>query len=158
MEDRRDVETMLRKLLDYSANGIVRLRWFENEEKGGKELRCIYANSAAGRYLLTDLDILVGETSTEVMLHASLEMDRSDSDALIDRFMQAVTNRESLDTIIPVFGDPTNKWLRMIVEPLSTDVVITLVDITDTKIREDALNNEIIELKERLRKLEKIQL
>lgn len=147
-------QKLLKKLIDDSVDGIIRLRWFEDEEKGCKELRCVFANPAAGRYLLIDPDILVGQTSTEVMLHASREMDRSESEDFIDRFTQAVTNGGSLDTEIPVFGDPVQKWLRLILEPLGSDVAMTFVDITERKSKEDALNQEVNELKERLCELE----
>ncbi len=48
----RKSERLMRTLIDHSVNGIVRLHWVHDEEHGGKVLRCIFANAAAGRFWL----------------------------------------------------------------------------------------------------------
>ena len=144
---------LLKKLLDDSPNGVIRLGWFEDEAEGCREMRCIFANPAAGRFLLISSDNLVGQTSTELILHASREMDRSESESFVDQITQALTKGESFDAEIPVFGDPAQKWVRLILEPQGSDFVMTFIDISDRKSKEDALKQEITELKERLHEL-----
>ena len=53
-------ERMLRTLIDHSVNGIIRLRW-ENDANGApSSLQCVFANSAAARFLTTEQEDLVG--------------------------------------------------------------------------------------------------
>ena len=41
-------EKLLRTLIDHSVNGILRLRWIEEEGEDFRKLRCVFANAMAG--------------------------------------------------------------------------------------------------------------
>jgi PAS domain-containing protein len=60
-------EKLLRTLIDHSVNGIIRLRWVTGEAPGAeKELRCIFANAAAGRYLNSEPASMIDCTIEEL--------------------------------------------------------------------------------------------
>ena len=50
-------ERLLRTLIDHSVNGIIRLRWDDHDD-GTRDLRCIFANAAAARFLDTESEKL----------------------------------------------------------------------------------------------------
>ncbi|MFQ6005931.1 MAG: diguanylate cyclase domain-containing protein [Woeseia sp.] len=130
----RSSEKLLRTLVDHSVNGIIRMRWVDGEE--GTALRCIFANAAAGRYLNKDPQELVDLTASSLMRLASSGMDTSDADDLIEQFVEAAAGGEVMDTEARVSVDSTQKWLRIIGEPVGEDVAVTFVNITDRKAKE----------------------
>jgi len=130
----RSSERLLRTLVDHSVNGIIRMRWVEESDK--KELRCIFANAAAGRYLNTDPEDMNDLTATGILQLASTGMDQRDSEELQEQFMEAAENGDVIDTEARIGLDSTQKWLRVIGEPVGDDVALTFVDITDRKAKE----------------------
>ena len=63
----RKSEKLLRTLIDHSVNGVIRFRWVQNEESGGKDLRCIFANAAAGRFLNSSPDGIADLRASEIV-------------------------------------------------------------------------------------------
>lgn len=145
---------LLRALIDQSVNGIIRLRWSQDEKHGGKQLRCIYANPAAARMLMSQPKDLVDMTVIDLMGRTSLGMSPSKADDLIKRFQRAVSTRKILDTEIWNGLDSASRWTRLIAEPMRNDFVITLVNITDRKHQEISANSKIQELEDHIRELE----
>ncbi len=130
----RSSEQLLRTLVNHSVNGIIRMRWFDEDD--GRILRCIFANAAAGRYLHSNPDEMMDLTAGEIMKLSSAGMDARDSEELHEQFMEAAENGEVIDTEVRVGLDSTQKWLRVIGEPVGDDVAVTFVEITDRKAKE----------------------
>ena len=134
MEVRKN-EKLLRTLIDHSVNGIVRFGWVENDE-GGEELRSIFANAAAGRFLSTPTDDIVDCTATQVIRHAVTGMEDSDIEGVLDRFSTSIEKGKSLDIEVRQQAGGSARWLRVICEPVGDDYAATFVDITDRKAKE----------------------
>ncbi len=130
----RSSEKLLRTLVDHSVNGIIRMRWID--EDGQRSLRCIFSNAAAGRYLDADPDSMIDLTASGLMKLASSGMDARDAEDLEAQFLEAAEKGEVIDTECCVGSDANQKWLRVIGEPVGDDVAVTFVDITDRKAKE----------------------
>jgi len=128
-------ERLLRTIVDHSVNGIVRLRW-KDDQDGSKTLRCIFANGAACRFLNTDADQIIGHSAEELVNLACSGMSFADTDDILTRFLDAATKGSVLDTEARVEVGENEKWLRVIGEPVGEDVAMTLVEITDNKAKE----------------------
>ncbi len=130
-------EKLLRTLIDHSVNGVIRMRWIASDDfKKDKELRCIFANAAAGRFLQIDPQKMIDCTAEELLKMASTGMDPQDAEMLIAQFAAAAEAGEQLDAESKIGVDRTSKWLRVIGEPVGEDVAITFVDITDRRAKE----------------------
>jgi len=140
-------EKMLRTLIDHSVNGIVRFRWEKENEKEGDEdseskfLQCIFANSAAARFLTTSQEELVGASADEIVKLASNAMNPEESADIVNEFRSASTAAERIDVEIRHEAGGAGKWLRMIVEPFGDDIAVTFVDITDGKAKEQHMES-----------------
>lgn len=130
----RSSELLLRTLVDHSVNGIIRMRWVDEDD--GRSLRCIFANAAAGRYLHFDPDDVTDLSASGLLKLASSAMDPSESEELREQFLKAAENGEVIDTDVHVGLGSTQKWLRVIAEPVGDNVAVTFVDITDRKAKE----------------------
>jgi len=131
----RKSEKLLRTLIDHSVNGIVRLQWVL-EENGGKSLRTIFANAAAGRFLGRGPDEMVGCGAREIVNWATCGMDEDEASDILERFEQSVGAGSSLDVEVQHRHKGKGRWLRMICEPVGDDIAATFVDITDGKAKE----------------------
>ena len=132
----RASEKLLRTLIDHSVNGILRLRWEQEDGEDFRKLRCIFANAMAGRFLSADRDDLVDCTGAQIVKIATNAMDADDSNDIVDSFRRATDSGDSIDIEVHHQSGGANKWLRMICEPFGTDIALTLVDITDSKVKE----------------------
>lgn len=130
----RSSEKLLRTLIDHSVNGVVRLRW--TTEAGSRRLRCVFANSAAGRFLHANTDVMLNRAAEEIILLACSGMDADEARAVVAKFMSETAHGEvvDLETRVEVQGDC--KWLRVIGEPVGDNVALTFVDVTDRKAKE----------------------
>lgn len=128
-------ERLLRTLIDHSVNGILRLRWVY-EESGTRELKCIFANAAAGRFLHTNTDQMIDRTAADLIRIASIGMDTGAGDSLVHRLLDAANRGEILDTEASVEAHGATKWLRIIAEPVGEDIAVTFIDVTDGKAKE----------------------
>jgi diguanylate cyclase (GGDEF)-like protein len=132
----RKSEKLLRTLIDHSVNGVIRLRWVTVEEHGGLELRAIFANAAAGRFLDVDRDDLVDLEAVDIVRLASNGMDPSAQLTILDQFDETIEEGESIDVEVLQGSTDKLRWLRMICEPVGDDIAMTFIDVTDTKDRE----------------------
>jgi diguanylate cyclase (GGDEF)-like protein len=128
-------ERLLRTLIDHSVNGILRLRWVY-DEGGNRELKCIFANAAAGRFLHTDTADMIDRSAEDLIRIASIGMDTDAGGTLVNRLFDAASRGEVLDTEASVEARGVTKWLRIIAEPVGEDIAVTFVDVTDRKAKE----------------------
>ncbi len=131
----RDSEQLLRTLIEHSMNGIIRLRWVDDED-GERELRCIFANGAAERFLDEDVNGLIDYGAEQILRVATSGMDDDEADAVLAQFTRAVEARRGLDVEVRQRYGAGGRWLRMICEPVGDDIAATFVDVTDGKARE----------------------
>jgi len=137
----RASERMLRTLIDHSVNGIIRLRWKDGDGKKDRQLRCIFANAAAARFLTTERDDLEGSLGEEIVKLATNAMNAEDSADLTNDFRRATGSGDNIDVEVRHVADGVGKWLRMIVEPFGDDISITFVDLTDGKAKEQQMES-----------------
>ena len=130
----RKNERLLRTLIDHSVNGVIRFGWVE--ENGSRELRSVFANAAAGRFLASDTDDLVEVPATQVIRRAVSGMDDVEVADVLERFESAVASATSLDVEVRQASEVPARWLRLICEPVGDDYAVTVVDITDRKAKE----------------------
>lgn len=132
----RKSEKLLRTLIDHSVNGVIRLRWVQDEEHGGKDLRCIFANAAAGRFLDCETDNLVDLKASEIARRAMTGMDTHTQQGILERLEESCKAGESVDVELMQSSGDSLRWLRMICEPVGDDIAATLIDVTDSKAKE----------------------
>jgi diguanylate cyclase (GGDEF)-like protein len=131
----RASEAMLRTLIDHSVNGIIRLRWIKSDDESEAKLRCAFANAAAARFLNMECDDLIDCGGEQIVRIATNAMDADEAKAIVAVFSKAIRTNDSVDKEIQHQSNGTTKWLRMICEPFGTDIALTLVDITDGKVK-----------------------
>ena len=131
----RASEAMLRTLIDHSVNGIIRLRWVKSDDESEAKLRCVFANAAAARFLNMECDDLIDCGGEQIVRIATNAMDANEAKAIVAVFSKAIRTNDSVDKEIQHQSNGTMKWLRMICEPFGTDIALTLVDITDGKVK-----------------------
>ncbi len=130
-------EELLRTLIDHSVNGIIRLSWVSvDSDDDQHELRCIFANAAAGRFLHVEPDEMVNCSVEDLIRLFSAGMETGDADSLLEQFLEAAQNGELFERDLRAVVDGETRWLRVISEPVGEDVAVTFVDITDGKAKE----------------------
>ncbi|MDH3846297.1 MAG: diguanylate cyclase [Gammaproteobacteria bacterium] len=132
----RKSEKLLRTLIDHSVNGVIRLRWVQDEDYGGKDLRCIFANAAAGRFLDCETDDLVDLTTSEIARRAMTGMDAHTQQSILEQLEESCEAGESVDLELMQSNGDALRWLRLICEPVGDDIAATLIDVTDSKAKE----------------------
>lgn len=127
-------EKLLRTLIDHSVNGIIRMSWISADDSyDNRELRCIFANAAAGRILQTNPDEMIHCSAKDMMALFTVSLEQRDADLLYERFLEAAQNAEVFDTEVKIELEGKSRWMRVISEPVGEDVAVTFVDITDGK-------------------------
>jgi diguanylate cyclase (GGDEF)-like protein len=138
-------EKLLRTLIDHSVNGILRLRWVVDNMPGAqKELRCIFANAAAGRFLDCEPESMIDRNARDLLRLAMTGMEDGEAVALGQRFIGAAESGEVVDTETRIQLGGELKWVRIISEPVGEDVAMTLVDVTDRKAKEEKMETMAI--------------
>jgi diguanylate cyclase (GGDEF)-like protein len=132
----RASEKLLRTLIDHSVNGILRLRWVQEDGDDFRKLRCIFANAMAGKFLGADREDLVDCSGEQLVKIAGNAMESDELNELVEHFRRATDKGKNIDVEVHHKSGGSNKWLRMICEPFGTDIALTLVDITDGKAKE----------------------
>lgn len=135
----RKNEKLLRTLIDHSVNGIVRFTWAE--EGDHKELRSVFANPAAARFLGTEVDDLVDISAVELLCHAISGLEEPDIEDILDRFAKAVEREDRLEVEVRQGDEDTARWLKIVCEPMGDDYAATFVDITDRKAKEKQMES-----------------
>ncbi|MGB5492740.1 MAG: diguanylate cyclase [Woeseiaceae bacterium] len=131
----RKSEKLLRTIIDHSVNGVIRFRW-EDLDSGGRALKSIFANAAAGKFLGAAPEELVDRAAPELICMATSGMDDASSIDIVQRFDHAVARGGSLEIEVKLQRQGVMRWLRMICEPMGDDYAATFVDVTDSKAKE----------------------
>jgi diguanylate cyclase (GGDEF)-like protein len=139
-EEVQSSEQLLRTLIDHSINGVIRMRWVA-DASGDKFLKCIFANAAAGRFLRTDREDMIGCNAQELVKLVASGMENSEVEMLLRKFIAAAESGEVLDTEAKVALDGGSQWLQVIAESVHENVAVTLVDITDRKAKEQRMES-----------------
>lgn len=132
----RASEKLLRTLIDHSVNGILRLRWVQEDGDDFRKLRCIFANAMAGKFLSAEREDLVDRSGEQLVKIAANAMNPEELDDLVSHFKRATESGDNIDVEVNHASGGSNKWLRMICEPFGTDIALTFVDLTDGKVKE----------------------
>lgn len=132
----RKSERLLRTLIDHSVNGVTRFRWVQDDELGGNDLRCIFANAAAARFLNCPPDDLVDLTASEITRLAMTGMEAHAQNAILDQLRDSCRRGENMDVELLQNNAETLRFLRMICEPVGDDIAATFIDVTDSKAKE----------------------
>jgi len=132
----RKSEKLLRTLIDHSVNGVIRFRWVQNEDSGGKDLRCIFANAAAGRFLNAEPDDLVDLRASEITRLAMTGMDSHTQNNVLDQLRESCESGESMEVELLQANVSGPRFLRLISQPVGDDIAATFIDVTDTKAKE----------------------
>ena len=135
----RKNEKLLRTLIDHSVNGIIRFSW--DGEGEGRQLRSIFANAAAGRFLESDKEDLVGLPADRILSYAIGGMEESDIEDILDRFAKAVERGKSLEVEVRQTCQDSVRWLSLVCEPVGDDYTATIADITDRKAKEKQMES-----------------
>lgn len=132
----RKSERLLRTLIDHSVNGVVRLRWVQDDATDDKALCAIFANAAAGRFLAVDRDDLVDLAAEDIVRLAMTGMDAEVQLTVLEQLAEAVEAGDSVDVELVQGDGSARRWLRMICEPVGDDIAATFIDVTDSKAKE----------------------
>jgi diguanylate cyclase (GGDEF)-like protein len=135
----RSSEMLLRTLVDHSADGILRLRW--DTVNGGRTLSCIFANTAAGRFLHMNPNDLIGWSGEDLIAEFSSGTDAADQRGLIADFRSAAAAGNKFETEFMLDNKTEKRCLQLICEPVGWDIAVTLIDITDRKAREEQMES-----------------
>jgi diguanylate cyclase (GGDEF)-like protein len=136
----RKREQLLRTLIDHSVNGIVRFEW-AGKDGDKRELRSIFANTAAANLLSTDVDDLVDCKASQVMRQAISGMEEDEIEDIMGRFARAIMNGASLNVEVRQKTSGPARWLQIICEPVSGDYAVTIIDISDRKAKEQQMES-----------------
>jgi diguanylate cyclase (GGDEF)-like protein len=124
-------EHLIRTLVETSSNGI--LRFCRDKTDPEHRVRCIFANRAAEKFVGNEESSLVGMPLDKL---PHLEPER-----LLEHFAgDAAKTQISFETMI----DEEECWLRVVAEPVGNDISVTLVDITQRKLNERAIQAEAL--------------
>lgn len=132
----RKSEKLLRTLIDHSVNGVIRFRWVQNEDSGGKDLRCIFANAAAGRFLNAEPDDLVDLRASEITRLAMTGMDAHSQNGVLDQLRDSCESGENMEVELLQANVNGPRFLRLICQPVGDDIAATFIDVTDTRAKE----------------------
>lgn len=132
----RKSEKLLRTLIDHSVNGVIRFRWVQNEDSGGKDLRCIFANAAAGRFLNAEPEELVDLRASEITRLAMTGMDAHTQNGVLDQLRESCECGENMEVELLQANVDGPRFLRLICQPVGDDIAATFIDVTDSKAKE----------------------
>ncbi len=124
-----DSEHLIRTLIETSSNGILRFSRDDSDER--RLYRCIFANRAAEEYLNGDGGTLVGMPLDK--------LDQLEPARLLEHFggKGRPGSPMSFETEYETAG--SDRWLRIVCEPVGEDFSVTLIDITQRKHNENKM-------------------
>jgi diguanylate cyclase (GGDEF)-like protein/PAS domain S-box-containing protein len=137
----RKSEKLLRTLIDHSVNGVIRFRWVQDEDLGGKDLRCIFANAAAGRFLNSEPDDLVDLRASEITRRAMTGMDAHTQCSVLEKLRESCESGESMEVELLQTNAGGARFLRLICQPVGDDIAATFIDVTDSKAKEKQMES-----------------
>ncbi|MGE0442513.1 MAG: histidine kinase N-terminal 7TM domain-containing protein, partial [Gemmatimonadales bacterium] len=121
-------EALLKTIVDNSPNGILTARPCGGEAGWPRDFECVQANPAAHRYL--GLERLQGLRLSETpLVHKAL---------LVQLLRSTVLRQETASVVID--APAQGRWFQLVSSPAGADALVTLVDITDQKTREEHIS------------------
>lgn len=124
-------EALVRSLVDVSPNGILRLQ--PRIDPGGviRDFICLFANPAAAAWTGRRQEDLIGRPFKNFA--------KPHTPILFQAFRDALVTGEGCDVERPVRHHGREVWLRWLAVPAESDLVVTCVDVTETKLREQQM-------------------
>jgi diguanylate cyclase (GGDEF)-like protein/PAS domain S-box-containing protein len=121
-------ETLLRSIVDHSPNGILRLKPMETADGRIRDFVCTFANPAAARAFDRAPEELVGVRLGEALPgHAAM---------LLEAFREVCRTGATRDLERYIDMPGLQGWFRFIAAHVGAELMITAVDVTQTKQRE----------------------
>ena len=127
----RDNEALVRGIVEHSPNGVLRLRPRRSPEGDVRDFDCTFANPAAAALLGRPIAELTGRP-----LKGALHPHTA---GLFQEFREALTAGARCELERQLTRGGRELWLRFIAVPAVTDLIVTCIDVTDTKRREVAM-------------------
>jgi diguanylate cyclase (GGDEF)-like protein/PAS domain S-box-containing protein len=124
----RRSEALVRSLVDVSPNGILRLRPKRDESGEVRDFVCLFANPAAASW--------IGRTQTELVGKPFKDAVHPHTPVLFQAFRDVLRSGEACDLERALVRHGSEIWLRFLAVPTGGDLLVTCVDITETKQRE----------------------
>ncbi len=137
----RKSEKLLRTLIDHSVNGVIRFRWVQDEDLGGKDLRCIFANAAAGRFLNSEPEDLVDLRASEITRLAMTGMEPHAQNSVLEQLRESSESGEGVEVEVLQSNAAGPRFLRLVCQPVGDDIAATLIDVTDSKAKEKQMES-----------------
>jgi diguanylate cyclase (GGDEF)-like protein/PAS domain S-box-containing protein len=127
----RESEALVRGIVDYSPNGILRLRAVRGPDGEVRDFVCVFANPAAAAQIGRPQAELVGRPFKGVV--------HPHTAGLFQAFREVVHSRESCEVERSLSRAGRERWLRFLAAPAGEDLIVTCVDVTQGKNRELAM-------------------
>jgi diguanylate cyclase (GGDEF)-like protein/PAS domain S-box-containing protein len=127
----RENEALVRGIIEHSPNGILRLRAKCGPAGEVRDFECVFANPAAA--------VQLGRSQTELVGRPFKGAVHPHSAGLFQVFREVVRTRESREVERAMTRGASDTWLRFLAAPAGDDVIVTLVDVTERKHRELAM-------------------
>lgn len=127
----RENEALVRGIIEHSPNGILRLRATVGPDGDVRDFECVFANPAAA--------VQLGRTQTELVGRPFKGAVHPHTAGLFQVFREVVRTRESREVERAMKRGANDIWLRFLAAPAGEDVIVTLVDVTERKQHELAM-------------------
>lgn len=124
-------EALVRSLVDVSPNGILRLQPRIDETGVIRDFTCLFANAAAAAW--------VGRPQTDLIGRPFRNFAKPHTPILFRAFRDVLMTGERCDLERAVRHRGREVWLRFLAVPADSDLVVTCVDVTETKLREQRM-------------------
>jgi len=127
----RRSEALVRGIVDGSPNGILRLRPRRDAAGEVRDFLCVFANPAAATWM--------GKAQIELMGRPFKDAVHPHTPFLFHAFREVLRTGEACDVERPVLRGGEEHWLRFLAVPAGEDLLVTVVDVTEPKQRERAM-------------------
>lgn len=127
----RRSEALVRGIVDGSPNGILRLRPRRDAAGEVRDFLCVFANPAAAAWL--------DKAQIELMGRPFRDAVHPHTPFLFQAFRDVLRTGEACDVERPVLRGGEEHWLRFLAVRAGEDVLVTTVDVTEPKQREQAM-------------------
>jgi len=124
-------EALLRGLVDVSPNGILRLQPRIDPAGIIRDFTCTFANPAAAAW--------VGCSQQELIGKPYKNFAKPHTPILFQAFRDVLVTGKECDIERAVRHHGREVWLRFLAVPADSDLLVTCVDVTETKLREQRM-------------------
>lgn len=121
-------EALVRSLVEVSPNGILRLQPKTDSTGVIRDFVCLFANATAARWIDRSQEELIGQPFKHFA--------HPHTSHLFQAFRDVLQTGEGCDIERAVNHHGKEVWLRFLAVPADADLLVTCVDVTETKLRE----------------------